>query len=260
MVLACEQPMTGYHETNYSNAYGSHITWQNADSPVPNDTNSNICMRFCRVRTADRFLRKQWKNGPRCGPYRSACCFWKPYEMYPSLAFDSLFENRGSLRNLSVLDRVKDRATQLSKQVSSTDKAKLDEYLTSVRDVEKRIERMREDKTKAEDRADGRPLFAMERPANGLPEDFREHTRLMCDIIAMAFQTDKTRIASLILARDLSSLIYPFLGVNQAHHGASHLDAPLAFNTPCSAGGGCGAAAPVSRWPAGWPRLVPARR
>lgn len=183
MVLACEQPMTGYHESNFSNAYSSHISWQNADSPVPN-------------------------------------------EMYPSLAFDSLFENRGSLRNLSVLDRVKDRAAKLSRQISSTDKVKLDEYLSSVRDVEKNIERMRVDKDKAVDRArdKGRPLFTMQRPDNGLPEDLREHARLMCDIVALAFQTDKTRVASLILARDLSSLYYPFLDVNQAHHGASHTD------------------------------------
>ena len=73
MVLACEQAMTGYHETNFSNAYGSHISWQSADSPVPN-------------------------------------------EIYPSLAFDSLFENRGSLRNISVLDRVKDRAEKAEPQ------------------------------------------------------------------------------------------------------------------------------------------------
>ena len=64
----------------------------------------------------------------------------------------------------------------------------------------------------------------MERPQNGLPEDLREHTRLMCDIIAMAFQTDKTRVASLLLARDLSSLYYPFLDVREGHHGASHDD------------------------------------
>jgi hypothetical protein len=64
----------------------------------------------------------------------------------------------------------------------------------------------------------------MTRPDNGLPEDLREHTRLMCDLIALAFQTDKTRIASLILARDLSSLYYPFLDVREAHHGASHND------------------------------------
>src|SRR5215471_17557929 len=70
MVLACEQPMTGYHETNFSMAYSSHISWHSPDSPVPN-------------------------------------------EVYPSLAFDSLFENRGSLRNQSVLDRVKERADSL---------------------------------------------------------------------------------------------------------------------------------------------------
>jgi hypothetical protein len=183
MVLACEQPMTGYHETNFSMAYSSHISWQSADSPVPN-------------------------------------------EVYPSLAFDSLFENRGNLRNQSILDRVKDRAEKLSRQVSSSDKAKLDEYLTSVREVEKRIERMRADKDKAEEKASdkGRPVFSMDRPENGLPEDLRDNTRLMCDIIALAFQTDKTRIASLLLARDLSSLYYPFLDVREGHHSASHND------------------------------------
>jgi hypothetical protein len=62
----------------------------------------------------------------------------------------------------------------------------------------------------------------MKRPENGLPEDFRDHSKLMCDIIAMAFQTDKTRIASLLLARDLSTLYYPFLGVTAGHHDASH--------------------------------------
>jgi hypothetical protein len=64
----------------------------------------------------------------------------------------------------------------------------------------------------------------MKRPDNGLPEDLREHARLMCDIVALGFQTDKTRVASLILARDLSSLYYPFLDVRDAHHSASHND------------------------------------
>src|SRR5881392_2857102 len=183
MVLACEQPMTGYHETNFSLAYSSHISWQNAESPVPN-------------------------------------------EVYPALAFDTLFENRGSLRNLSILDRVRDDALALSRHISSTDQQKLDEYLTSVREVETRIEGMRKSQEKAEDlaKAKNRPALTMERPANGLPEDFRDHTRLMCDIIALAFQTDKTRIASLLLARDLSSLYYPFLDVREGHHSASHND------------------------------------
>lgn len=181
IVLACEQPMTGYHETNFSMAYSSHISWQSPDSPVPN-------------------------------------------EVYPALAFDTLFENRGSLRNLSILDRVRDAAQTLSRQVSSTDQYKLDEYLTSVREVEKRVDGMRKNQEKAEDAAKlkNRPALSMERPANGLPEDFREHTRLMCDIIALAFQTDKTRVASLLLARDLSALYYPFLDVKEGHHSASH--------------------------------------
>jgi hypothetical protein len=181
IILACEQPMTGYHETNFSNAYSSHLSWQTPDSPVPN-------------------------------------------EVYPSLAWDSLFENRGSLRNMSVLDRVMDDAAALSREISATDKAKLDEYFTSLREVEKRIDGMRKNKDKADDLAKQRnkPVFTMDRPANGLPEDFREHTRLMCDIIAIAFQTDKTRIATLLLARDLSALYYPFLEVREGHHAASH--------------------------------------
>lgn len=181
IVLSCEQPMTGYHETNYSLAYSSHISWQTPESPVP-------------------------------------------VEVYPSLAFDNLFENSGSLRNMSILDRVKDRAQTLSGKISSEDRAKLDEYLTSVREVEKRVESMRKTKDVADDKAKGKnkPAFTMERPANGLPEDLREHAKLMCDLIAIAFQTDRTRVASLLLARDLSAMYYPFLGVNTGHHSASH--------------------------------------
>ena len=126
---------------------------------------------------------------------------------------------------------MKDRADKLGRKISSADKTKLDEYLTSVRDLERKIERQRTDKSKADDRAaaQGQSLLSMKRPDNGLPEDFRDHTRLMLDIVALAFQTDKTRIATLILARDLSGLYYPFLDVNQAHHGASHSDTSEAY-------------------------------
>ena len=181
MVLACEQPITGFHESNFSLAYSSHISWQSPDSPVPNDC-------------------------------------------YPSLAFDMLFENRGSLLNVSILDRVKERADRLSRRISSTDSAKLDEYLTSVREVEKRVDGMRKAKENADDAAKAKsvPAWTMKRPADGLPEDLREHARLMCDLIAIAFQTDKTRVASLIISRDLSAMYYPFLDVKEGHHGASH--------------------------------------
>src|SRR5262245_37922370 len=108
MVLGCEQPITGYHETNFSMAYSSHISWQSATSPVP-------------------------------------------MEVYPSLAFDSLFDNRGSRRTQSILDRVQEQAASLSRKVSSSDQAKLDEYLTSVREVEQRIERTRAAQNKAQE-------------------------------------------------------------------------------------------------------------
>jgi hypothetical protein len=181
LVLGCEQPMTGFHETNYSNVYSSHISWQSAESPVP-------------------------------------------LELYPSLAFDALFENRGSLLNLSILDRVKDRAAKLSQQVSRDDNARLDEFLTSVREVEQRVEGMRKAKDKADELAKlkNQPVSSMERPVNGLPEDLREHARLMLDLIAIAFQTDKTRVATLVLSRDLSGLVYPFLDAKESHHTASH--------------------------------------
>jgi hypothetical protein len=148
-------------------------------------------------------------------------------EVYPSLAFDNLFENRGSLRNMSILDRVRERAEALSRIISSTDKLRLDEYLTSVREVEKRVDGMRKIKDRADDVAQqrNRPAFTMDRPADGLPEDLRDHTRLMCDIIGIAFQTDRTRVASLLLARDLSALYYPFLEVREGHHAASHNNA-----------------------------------
>jgi hypothetical protein len=183
LVLGCEQPITGYHETNFSMAYSSHISWQSATSPVP-------------------------------------------MEVYPSLAFDSLFDNQSSRRTTSILDRVKEQAAALQRQVSHSDRTKLDEYLTSVREVEKRVERSRAAKTKAEDRARdrGRPAISMRRPDNGLPEDIREHMRLMCDVIALAFQADRTRVATLLLCRDLSGLFYPFLDVRTAHHPTSHED------------------------------------
>jgi hypothetical protein len=69
----------------------------------------------------------------------------------------------------------------------------------------------------------------MKRPDDGLPEDVREHMRLMCDIVALGFQTDKTRVATLLLCRDISGLFYPFLGVREAHHSASHYDKSDAY-------------------------------
>src|SRR5262249_24599428 len=113
-----------------------------------------------------------------------------------------------------------------SRQVSTSDRAKLDEYLTSVREVERRVVPVRAAREIAEANARnrGQATLTMDRPDNGLPEDIREHMRLMCDIIAIGFQTDKTRLATLLLCRDISGLFYPFLNVRSAHHSASHDD------------------------------------
>ncbi|MFO0811136.1 MAG: DUF1552 domain-containing protein [Gemmataceae bacterium] len=188
LVLGCEQPITGYHETNFSMAYSSHISWQSATSPVP-------------------------------------------MEVYPSLAFDSLFDNRGQLRNKSILDRVRGEAASLSNRVSTADRAKLDEFLTSVREVEKRVEPARAVKDAADEKAKGKghPVAMMPRPEDGLPQDIRDHMRLMCDIVALGFQTDKTRVATLLLCRDISGLFYPFLDVRTSHHPSSHDDRSDAY-------------------------------
>jgi hypothetical protein len=126
----------------------------------------------------------------------------------------------------TLVDRVMSDASRLQSQASASDRAKIDEYLTSIREVEKRIERQRGSVDKAKDSVEqkGRDLFKMDRPDNGLPEDIREHMRLMCDIIALAFQSNRTRIASLLLCRDISGLFYPFLQVRKPHHLASHDD------------------------------------
>jgi hypothetical protein len=139
-----------------------------------------------------------------------------PLELYPSLAFDSLFENRGGRRVRCILDAVRDEAAGLGRRVGRADRAKLDEYLTSVREVEKRVAPLRESGSQG-----ARPAG---RPADGLPDDLREHMRLMCDVIALGFQSDRTRVASLLLCRDLSGLVYPFLDVRDGHHSASHRD------------------------------------
>ena len=187
LVLGCEQPMTGYHETNFSMAYGSHISWANATSPVP-------------------------------------------MEVYPSLAFDSLFENRGAQRNRSILDRVLEQATDLRRRTSASDHVKLDEYLTSVREVERRIDKVRQSTNAADQSArPGQTALTITRPANGLPEDIREHMRLMADILALAFQTNKTSVATLLLCRDISGMFYPFLPVTEAHHLLSHNDVSKEF-------------------------------
>jgi hypothetical protein len=121
------------------------------------------------------------------------------------------------------LDAVLDDAQDLRRRISSSDQAKLDEYLDSVREVEKRIEH-------AGQRGElqgWRPTLDkpnLPRPADGLPQDIAEHMKLMCDILVLGFQTDTTRIATLKLNNDHSALRFPSLpSVQQPGHGIDYM-------------------------------------
>jgi hypothetical protein len=149
-----------------------------------------------------------------------------PLEVYPALAFDSLFKDSASRGDQSVLDAVLEDAKDLRRGVSGRDRQKLDEYLDSVREVEQRIEN-------AGNRGEiqgWRPTLAapnIPRPPDGIPQDIAEHMRLMSDILVLAFQTDTTRICTLKLNNDHSALRFPNLGIDyMIHHLLSHTDNP----------------------------------
>src|SRR5205823_2535170 len=147
-----------------------------------------------------------------------------PLEIYPALAFDRLFKDNVQRGDRSVLDAVLADANDLRRQISTSDQRKLDEYLDSVRDVEQRIENA----GKKGELQGWRPTLSkpnIPRPPDGIPQDIGEHMRLMCDILVLAFQTDTTRICTLKLNNDHSSLRFPNLGVDyMIHHLLSHSD------------------------------------
>jgi hypothetical protein len=147
-----------------------------------------------------------------------------PLELYPALAFDRLFKDEVQRGDKSVLDAVLTDASDLRRQISLTDQQKLDEYLDSVRDVEQRIENA----GKRGELQGWRPTLDkpnIARPAEGIPQNIADHMRLMCDILVLGFQTDTTRITTLKLNNDHSSLRFPHLGVDyMIHHLLSHSD------------------------------------
>ncbi len=147
-----------------------------------------------------------------------------PLEIYPALAFDQLFKDKASQGDASVLDAVLSDARDLRRHISTNDQRKLDEYLDSVREVELRIENA----GRKGELQGWRPTLEkpnIPRPADGIPQDIGEHMRLMCDILVLGFQTDTTRITTLKLNNDHSSLRFPNLGVDyMIHHLLSHSD------------------------------------
>jgi hypothetical protein len=179
--LGCEAgQQAGSCDSGYSCAYSSNISWKTESSPVPKEVN-------------------------------------------PRLVFERLFG--GGLGNesdqararrdryqKSVLDFVRDDADRLERQLGRTDRRKLDEYLTSVRELEQRVTRFETTPP---------PKPKMERP-DGIPHEFAEHVRLMFDLMALAFATDSTRVATMVIANEGSNRSYPSIGVNDGHHEMSH--------------------------------------
>jgi len=148
-----------------------------------------------------------------------------PLEVFPALAFDRLFKDApASASTNRVLDAVLEDAKDLRPKISRTDRQKLDEYLGAVRDVELQIERAVKGRRFQGWRPD-RSEPNMPRPADGLPQDIEQHMKLMCDILVLAIQTDTTRVCTLKLNNDHSSLRFPHIGIDyMIHHLLSHTE------------------------------------
>lgn len=143
-----------------------------------------------------------------------------PKEIDPRIVFERLFVDNSqkksaeaNLRRKSVLDFVQESSKSLSTQLGSQDRRKLDEYLSSIRELELRMERA--DKFPPVQRPD----YAC--PA-GIPESYEEHLRIMSDLLVLAFQADVTRVSTFLMANELSNRPYPFIDVADGHHDLSH--------------------------------------
>ena len=146
-----------------------------------------------------------------------------PIENDPRAVFERLFGTSGSTdpkarlarlrRDRTILDLVGDELDDLERVVGQGDRIKLDEYLESVRDIERRIEMA--------ERQNTRELPVVDQPV-GVPSDYAEHASLMMDLLALAYQTDLTRISTFMLAREVSGHAYPEIGVPDSHHPLSH--------------------------------------
>src|SRR5262249_1831714 len=145
-----------------------------------------------------------------------------PAEAHPRLVFETLFGEGGSKadrraalrRRASLLDFVKDDLARLGRELGPADRAKVSQYLESVRDVERRIQRAEKDVA-------DHPLRDLDRPV-GVPAAYADHARLMFDLQVLAIQGDVTRVITFQLARETSNRNYPEIGVPDPHHPLSH--------------------------------------
>jgi hypothetical protein len=171
-------------------------------------------------------LAGQCDNGYACVYHN--CLSWSspttplPSEAHPRIVFERLFgdgataaERRASLKaRASLLDSVMDEFNQLNKQLGPADRARVSQYLDTIREVERRIQR-------AEANAAANPIRDLERPV-GVPASYADHARLMFDLQVLAFQADVTRVITFQLARETSNRTYPEIGVSDPHHPLTH--------------------------------------
>ncbi len=175
----------GNCDSGYSCAYSSNLSWRSESTPNAKETDPR--------QVFDRLFSG---NDPK--------------ELAASRAKRDLY-------NKSVLDFVMDDAKSLSKSLGQGDQRKLDEYLSAVREVEARIEKVK--KLNADRKPVAKPDMAV---PTGVPSEMKDHVRLMCDLMVLAFQTDLTRVASLPFANDGSNRPYKTIGVPEGHHDLSH--------------------------------------
>ncbi len=145
-----------------------------------------------------------------------------PAEAHPRVAFERLFGDGGSPKDrradlrqdASLLDFMKDDIARLQRKLGPGDRSRVSQYLDTVREVERRIQ-------KAEAATAESPLPDLDRPV-GVPASYREHARLMFDLQILAFQGDVTRVITFQLARETSTRTYPEIGVSDPHHPLTH--------------------------------------
>jgi len=145
-----------------------------------------------------------------------------PTENNPRLVFERLFGDGGTaaqraalaMENRSILDSVAEDFVRLSRTLGHADRLQVDDYLESLREVERRIQA-------AENSQTGDELPSLERP-RGIPERFDEHVGLMYELQWLAFRSDLTRVITFMLGRELNFRTYPEIGITEGHHGLSH--------------------------------------
>ncbi|MEY4379375.1 MAG: hypothetical protein RLZ85_1256 [Verrucomicrobiota bacterium] len=175
--------------------YGSHLSWRDPHTPVPKEIVPQLAF--------DRLFRTA-----SAGPVVSG------FNPNQKAVTDALQRD-----DLSVLDAVSEDAWLIKGKISSADRVKLDEYMESVRAVEKRLENT----LKPQKRWINAGRFDLPRPGPGIPKDHREHMRQMLDILALAFWTDSTRISTFMIGDAQSGMRFPWLdGVTNYWHGISH--------------------------------------